>query len=84
MGRYDFEELCRRAIETESAEDMAAMGAWFRRYGERYWNGECYNASLPEEPTGTRNLYPVYVEEEDDSGQYTGDFILTGWTFVHA
>lgn len=66
MTRYDFLELREKALRTNSTEDLNALGMWFEQYGESCWNGEFFDASLPEEPSGTLELFPVYGEENDD------------------
>lgn len=43
VGRYDYSELREKAIHGTQA-DVDALGEWFELYGNRYWNGECYDA----------------------------------------
>ena len=72
---YCYQELLAAALENETPENLEALGNWFENYGERYWNGEHWEASAPNEPSETRYLYPIMVENED------GDFEVTGYTF---
>lgn len=73
----EYERLVRKAIETEAEEDMNALGEWFRENDSgMFWNGECYDASLPGEPTGTRSLYPV-VRYDNEYDCYD----TVGWSF---
>lgn len=65
MSRYDFTELATRAINDETPENLRALAEWCESYGN-CWNGECWDVSLPDEPTGTRSLYPVYEEQADE------------------
>ena len=44
---------------------MNALGEWFEKYGDRYWNGEFFDAD------GLR-LFPVYVEVDEDQFEITG------------
>lgn len=61
INRYNFSDLLDAAIAFDAPQEaIDALGAWFERYGNRYWNGECYDASLPGEPSGTRELYYLY------------------------
>lgn len=76
MSKY--EQLIRKAIETESNEDLMALGKWFQQHDNgKFWNGECYDASLPEEPTGKRSLYPV-VQYDNKYDCYD----TVGWRFT--
>ena len=43
MNRYDYDEL-RKNAESGKLKDINALGEWFSRYGEVYWNGEYYDA----------------------------------------
>lgn len=77
VTRYNFEELVRAAIAFDAPQEaIDALGAWFDLYGERYYNGEGYDASLPGEPTGTRTLYPVFAHDEE-----TDMWNTVRWTF---
>lgn len=74
MSSYDFLDLANKAISTNAEQDIAALAEWCDRYGETLWNGECYDVSLPDEPTGTRSLRPIYGAEDED-----GNFPIVGW-----
>lgn len=56
---YEYEELRKKAL-SGNQEDINALGEWFEQYGDRYWNGEYYNAD-----DGMR-LFPVYEEAAED------------------
>lgn len=73
----EYERLLTAAIETENEQLMNALGEWFQRNGGMFWNGECYDASLPGEPTGTRSLYPIY-KYDDEYDCYD----IVGWSFT--
>lgn len=74
FGYYDFAELIEKATGLDAQQiDIDTLGAWFDQYGRDYWNGECYDASKADEPTGTRSLYPIYDwDEELDQGTIVG------------
>lgn len=64
-GRYDYEELRARALSGKQ-EDVDALGEWFSKYGDRYWNVEYYDAD-----DGFR-LYPIYEEVDEDEFELRG------------
>lgn len=66
---YDYEELKRKALESESEEDINSLGEWFLNYGDNQWNGHYY------EIDNNNILYPVYNEIEEDNYELTG-FLL--------
>ena len=74
INYYSYQELRAAATAPGATQaDIDALGEWFNRYGERYWNGECYDCSAPGEPTGTLSLYEVIKwDEEADQGQVVG------------
>lgn len=77
MNRYNFTELRERATAPNAHQgDVNALGEWFEAYGSEFWNGECYDASLPGEPTGSRSLYPIYGDEDE-----SGCFPILGYEF---
>ena len=41
MTCYDYKNIVAAVEENETPEALAALGEWFRRYGDMYWNGEC-------------------------------------------
>lgn len=64
-GRYGYEDL-RKAANSGRQEDIDALGSWFERYGNEFWNGEFYDAD------GMR-LFPVYKwNDETDQGELIG------------
>ena len=66
MGYYDYRELRAAALASDATQsDIDALGEWFHQYGQRYWNGEYFDAN------GLR-VYPVYQEMEPDEYELTG------------
>ncbi len=68
MSIYDYNELREKAIApTATQKDLENLWNWFDQYGNRYWNGECYNVD-------GYLLFPVYNMEPDefDSFEITG------------
>lgn len=65
MNRYSYSELLEAVKANETPDNVDALGAWFEQYGDRYWNGEYYDAD------GLR-LFPVYVEVSEDQFEITG------------
>lgn len=61
---YDYKELREKALNGTQA-DVNALGDWFEKYGDRYWNGECYDAD-------GFSLYPIYKEIAEDEFELTG------------
>ena len=61
---YDYEELRAKALNGKQ-EDIDALGEWLEQHGEKYWNGEYYDAD------GLR-VYPVYNELDEDEYELTG------------
>lgn len=68
MSYYDYKELRAKAVSPDATQaDIDALGDWFYRYGDRYWNGEFFNADEG------RELWPVYKwNEELDQGEIVG------------
>ena len=65
----DFESLLYKAIAPDADQgNIDALGAWFERHGISCWNGEYYDASAPDEPSGTRRLRPLYDDDEEIVG----------------
>lgn len=64
---YDYKDLLAAATADGATQaDIDALGEWFEAHGDRYWNGEYYDAD------GLR-LYPVYTwDAELDQGTITG------------
>lgn len=65
MNRYSYSELLEAVKANATPDNVDALGAWFEQYGDRYWNGEYYDAD------GLR-LFPVYVEVSEDQFEITG------------
>lgn len=54
---YSFAELHAAATASGATqEDIDTLGAWCAEYGD-CWNGECYDASAPDEPSGIADEY---------------------------
>lgn len=43
INEYSYQELREKAL-SGNQDDVNELGYWFSRYGERYWNGEFYDA----------------------------------------
>lgn len=56
VSKGDFLGLAQKAIDDPTQENLENLWYWFVNFGETYWNGECFDASLPFEPSGTRSL----------------------------
>ncbi len=65
MNRYSYSELLEAVKANETPDNVNALGEWFEQYGDRYWNGEYYDAD------GLR-LFPVHVEVSEDQFEITG------------
>lgn len=65
MNRYSYSELFEAVKANETPDNVNALGEWFEQYGDRYWNGEFFDAD------GLR-LFPVYVEVDEDQFEITG------------
>ena len=59
MNRYSYSELLEAVKANETPDNVNALGEWFERYGDQFWNGEYYDAD------GLR-LFPGYVEVSKD------------------
>ena len=69
-NRYSFDELLSKAIAPNAQQsDIDTLGECFADYGADYWDGECYDASAPDEPSGARKLRPIIEwDDEDECG----------------
>ena len=67
INYYSYKELRAAATAPGATQaDIDALGEWFSRYGDRYWNGECYDAD-------GLYLYPVEKwDEETEQGEIVG------------
>lgn len=62
MGDYDYSELLSKATQKRATrEDRLDLWYWFEMYGDRYWNGECYDLG------DGKSLYPVYRVIDEDT-----------------
>lgn len=68
-NKYSFMELLEAATAPNAEQiDIDTLGAWCNDYGSDLWNGEKYDVSAPDEPSGTRSLYPVSrIDEYGDA-----------------
>lgn len=58
ISYYAYEELRAAAFaDGATPEDIDALGEWFDRYGQTYWNGDSYDAD-----EGYR-ITPIYDED---------------------
>lgn len=66
---YDYDELKERALSPDATnDDIKALGKWFEKYGDKFWNGEYY------EIDSKHRLYPVYRNIMDD------DWVISRYT----
>jgi hypothetical protein len=67
INYYSYAELYDAATAPGATQaDIDALGEWFSRFGERYWNGECYDAD-------GLTVWPVTEwDEETEQGTITG------------
>ena len=68
INYYSYKELRAAATAPGATQaDINALGEWFNRYGDRYWNGEYYDAE------NDLKLYPVIEwDAEIEQGTVTG------------
>lgn len=67
MNRYQYAELLAKATRPDATdEDLFALGSWMQVYGDDYWNGECWDISDEGQPSGSRLLYPISTEDDDE------------------
>ena len=59
VNYYNYAEIRATALNSRTPEAVNALGEWFSRFGDRFWNGEYYDAD-----DGLR-LFPVYGLDED-------------------
>ena len=72
MNRYSFKELLSAALSPAATDaDLPALAEWCDRYGS-CWNGEAYDISDEDQPSGSRMLYPVYREIREDEFEISG------------
>lgn len=44
INEYSYQELREKALSASATQDdVNALGYWFSRYGNRYWNGKFYD-----------------------------------------
>lgn len=67
MGYYNYQELRQKAVAPNATqEDVNALGAWFLRHGEKFWNGESYDMG-----DGLR-IFPIWEEIDEDNYEIVG------------
>lgn len=71
MGRYDYENLRKQAIENPTFENLEALANWFSTYDMSSWNGEFFDID-----DGLR-LIPEYGEEDEN-----GCFPIVGYSII--
>ena len=62
---YMYEELLNKALENPTKENLDALALWCDVYGN-CWNGECYDISDIGDPSGSRLLFPIYGEPDEN------------------
>lgn len=72
INRYNYKELRKKALETNSMEDKMNLLRWFELYGSNYWNGEVYDLD------DGWSLKPVYkgIGEPDEDGYYEEEELI--------
>lgn len=74
VNEYNYSELEAAATKFGATqEEINALGEWFEDYGQRYWNGECYEVDEKRD----LYLYPMHKQVEDE-------FEIVGWSFSSA
>lgn len=78
-NEYSFEELYQAATAPDAQQiDVDTLGEWADRFGD-CWNGECYDVSHPHlEPSGSRELWPIYRIHLDEDGEI-GEVEIVGY-----
>lgn len=62
VGRYNYEDLRKAAIDDPIRENRMALGEWFQNYGMEFWNGTHFDAD-------GFALIPIYEwDDETDTG----------------
>lgn len=57
---YNYEELKRKALAPEATQyDIDSLGGWFNRYGDPFWNGECWTID------SSYDMWPIYEYDEE-------------------
>lgn len=67
VGRYNYEDLRKAAIDDPTPENLENLGRWFHEYGMDFWNGECCDAD-------GYDLFPLYSEPDE-----YGDCVCVGY-----
>ena len=62
VGEYSYADLLSAVENDPSPENVNALGEWFDRYGQTYWNGEAY---IIDE---RRCIVPIYQPSEQYDG----------------
>lgn len=69
MSRYDYKELVDSVLNDASTENVNNLAEWLERYGNRWWNGFCFDTS---KDLNGLNVYPVYKEIDEDEYEVVG------------
>ena len=73
---YRYNDYMKAATENPTVENLARLGEWFEKYGQRFWNGECY---LLENGHRLRPIQkPIDFYEDGEPAQWA----ITGWEIV--
>lgn len=77
MNAYQYADLLKQALKTESQEDLQALADWMDAYDSRSWNGEAYNLD------NGMMLYKIFDPDNDwdayDNGDLDGDDLKYRW-----
>lgn len=83
--QYEHKALLKAARSADATQDdLDRLGQWFERYGWRCWNGESFDASFDNEPSGTCHLWRVEVPAagyEDCPPEDVGQWEIIGYSF---
>lgn len=66
VNRYNYKELFDAATAFDASQEAVnALGEWFDTFGQRYWNGEYFDAD-------GRPLYRLYKKVDEDEWETIG------------
>ena len=76
MSYYSFQELIENVYEytTNTKENRLALIDWFREYGMKYWNGECWSTDvIIDNKAYDIEVKPIYIYREEYDEHETVD-----------
>lgn len=66
VNRYNYKELFDAAAAFDASQEAVnALGEWFDAFGQRYWNGEYFDAD-------GRPLYRLYKQVDEGEWETVG------------